>query len=188
MKPNLNRPRKDERSELIRLKAMRNALYALVGFMIVAIIVRIADGGKLGWEFWALIGTAYTLVISRRIYGDIEEPRDRFGRPLPVEDDKKSAAVRRRSYALDSVVFAAVCAVMEIFFLLGDENRSDSALLEKLFPSLPPVGIMAVAVALTVIIAFVASFLLRWLVGEALTVRAYRKELQKLDEESNGDE
>jgi hypothetical protein len=77
---------------------------------------------------------------------------------------------------------------MEIFFLLGDENRSDSALLEKLFPSLPPVGIMAVAVALTVIIAFVASFLLRWLVGEALTVRAYRKELQKLDEESNGDE
>ena len=174
----------DERQKQITAKAVTNGFIFLIICMVIALVHDIATTGDAGWELWSLIGASLVIIISRRILGDVEQPKNIMGKPLPTGSSKQDRTARKKDYAIQSGIFALACACMDILLMsAGAEDVTDYELTTLLFPSLEK----GVAVAVTAVIAFVTMFIIsyvcEYLIGEQYTVKRYNKMLAELDSE-----
>lgn len=181
---NNNNPVIDERQKLINTRAMANSGIFLALCLGAAMLYKVFTTDDPGWEFWALIGASFVSILSRRILGDIDEPKNISGKPLPTGSTKQERLTRRKDYALRSVIFAAACAVMDILLVaFGKTDNADYELAEYLFPTLSK----GMTVALSAVIAFgsmfLISFLFDYLIGEFFKVKRYNQMLAALDED-----
>ncbi len=178
----------DERQKEIRLKAIAFGGVFVVLCLIIAIAVDIVNTGDVGWEFWALIGASFVVVISRRIMGDVEAPKDFFDRSLPTGDTKEDRRYRKMDYARKSALFAGVFAVMDVLLIgFGAEELTDLVLTEMLFPSLGHAATTAVTAVIVFVTMFVISYVCEYLIGEYYKVKTYNRLMAELDAEEDGE-
>lgn len=178
----------DERQQLISLKAIRNAFFALIACLSVSMIYKAIRFSDPGWEFWAIIAACFVILISRRVLGDIERPKDFFGRPMPLGNTKEDKWARKKSYFADSLVFASVCCVMDVLvFLGGKDGGLDTGLAEMLFPSFHPYLTVAITAAVTFIGMFFISYVFDYIIGEKFKVKKYNEICRMLEEDDEND-
>ena len=103
-----NNNQMDERQLLISIKAMACGFVFLLACIIISMFCNIFTTGEAGWEFWAMLSSTLVILIARRILGDVEQPRDLMGKPLPTGSSKNERQLRKKDYALQSLIFAAV--------------------------------------------------------------------------------
>ncbi|MBR6563150.1 MAG: hypothetical protein IKK70_04355 [Clostridia bacterium] len=183
---NQNNVQLDERQMQIRAKTTLVALtFALIS-LIVATAVRIMQTDDIGWEFWVMLGIILIMAVGDRFFGDIEEPKDMLGRPLPLGNNKEDRAKRIKNYALESGIFALACAVMDILLIAtGKDDVTDMELAEMLFPNLDKVVTVAITAVIAFVTMFVISFIFEYVIGEKYKVKKYNALLAKLDAEEN---
>lgn len=174
----------DERQKQITCRAMANAGIFLMICIIVSMLCKVFTEESLGWEFWSLLGASVVLIVSRRKLGDVEEPKDVMGKPLPTGNTRQEKNIRKKDYAIQSAIFALACTVMDILLVAsGKDDVADLELAELLFPSLSK----GATVAVTAVIAFVGMFLISYvfdyLLGEFYTVRKYNQMLSEMEDE-----
>lgn len=173
----------DERQVQINLKAMAWAGIFLLGCIIVSMLVKIFTTDGLGWEFWAILGASAVVFITRRILGDVEQPRDLFNRPLPTGNSKEDRSRRKKDYCLQSVMFASVCTGMDILLIGFGKDVADLELAQLLFPGLNHWAAVAISAVIAFVSTFLISYLFDYVIGEFYTVRRYNKMLAELDDE-----
>ncbi len=179
----------DERQQAITLKAIAFGGIFVVLCMIVAIAVDIVNTGDVGWEFWALIGASLVMLISRRVMGDVEAPKDMFNRPLPTGDSKEDRRERKKDYALQSLVFASAFAVMDLVLAgFGVEDLSDLEFIQAVLPSANHVTAVAVTVVFAFVSMFAVSYVCEYLIGEQYKVKTYNRMMAELDCEEDDDD
>jgi hypothetical protein len=174
----------DERQNQITKKAIVFGFVFLIACMFIVTVYRIATTGDVGWELFGIVGASAVILISRRLMGDIEQPLDYKNRPLPTGMTKADRLARCKNYAVSSVIFALVFAVMDILLVAFGENEvTDYELARMIFPNLNK----GVTIVVTAVIAFVTMFLISfvfdYLVGEYFKVKRYNKMIAQLDEE-----
>jgi len=172
----------DERQMQINTKAMAIGGAFLSLCVAASMIYKVITTEDMGWEFWALIGTCLVLLSSRNLLGDVEQPKDMLGRPLPTGNTKEEKRLRKRDYALGGLLFGGVCAAMDVLLIgFGWDEVTDLELTELLFPGLGKIP----TVALTAVIALVSmgliSYIFDYLVGEFFKVKRYNKMLSELE-------
>lgn len=174
----------DERQMQINIKAMAFGGVFLTVCVAAAMIYKVCTAGELGWEFWAIIGTCLVLLISRNLLGDVEPPKSLLGQFLPTGDTPEEKGRRKRSYALESLLFAGACAVMDVLLIgFGWDEVTDLALTEMLFPNLGHVATTAVTAVIVLVSVFVLSYVFEYLVGEKFKMKRYNKMIAALEEE-----
>ena len=172
----------DERQIQITLKAMGwGGLFlglCVVASMIYKIIVH-EDGG---WEFWALLGTAFVIGFTRKRMGDVDQPLDLFNKPLPTGSSKKERLIRIKDYILQSLVFAAGYTVLDILLItFGKDETTDLSIAQTLFPNVSMVTAVVITAVITFVSIFVISCIIEYLAGELYTIPRYNKMLAELD-------
>jgi membrane protein YdbS with pleckstrin-like domain len=174
----------DERQKQITTQAVTNGFIFLVVCMVIAMVFDIAKTGDVGWELWGLIGASVVIIISRRIMGDVEQPKDIWNRPLPTGSSKQDRNARKKNYAADSAIFALVCAGMDILLMsAGAEDTADYELTVLLFPNLEKWVAVAVSAVIAFVSMFIISYIFDYLIGEKFTVKRYNKMIAELDSE-----
>lgn len=168
----------------IRSKTTLTALAFAILCLIAATAVRIIRTGEIGWEFWVILGICLIMAVGDRFFGDVEEPKDMFGRPLPLGSTREDKRARIKNYLLESVIFALACAVMDILLIAtGRDDVTDMEIAEILFPSLGKVATVAVTAVIAFVVMLVISFIFEYIIGEKFKVKKYNKLLEALDEE-----
>ena len=173
----------DERQKLIGYKSLSVTCVFLIVCLSVATIYNIITTDTMGWEFWGLLGACVVMAASRRLMGDIEEPKDIMNRPLPLGYAKQDKHKRKINYACTSAMFGLACGVFDILLVLFAENDSvDYDLTQLLFPSLGKWATVAVTAVITFVTAFVISYVMDYILGEH-KIKKYNQMLKELDEE-----
>lgn len=179
-----NNEQLDERQVLIGQKAVGFAGIFLMICMGVATVYNIATKDSPGWEFWALIGACFVIIISKRILGDIEQPKSITGKLLPTDSSKKSKFIRIKDYCMQSVVFGLACAVMDILLMLfGEHDFVDAQLTEIIFPSLSKFPTVIITALLAFASAFIISFISEFIIGEFYKIKKYNKMLSTFEDD-----
>ncbi len=174
----------DERQKSILVKAQAIAGVFLMLCVVASLVYDIITTGDAGWELWALIGTALVMLISRRVMGDVEAPKDIFNRPLPTGNSKEDRRRRKIDYAVQSLLFAGVVAVMDVVLIgFGKDEVTDMELTKLLFPSLGHVTTVIVTAVIAFATMFVISYAAEYLVNECYVVKAYNRMLNELEDE-----
>lgn len=172
----------DERQQFINQKAVGIAGIFLMICIACSMIYKVVTTDSPGWELWALIGSCFVIVISKRIMGDIEQLKSITGRPLPTDNSKKSRIIRIKDYVWQSIIFGVACGVMDVFLMLfGANDNVDVELTEYLFPGISKSMAVLVTAAIAFLTAFVISFIAEYLVGEFYKVKKYNKMLETLE-------
>lgn len=173
----------DERQKQIQTQAMAWGYVFLCLSLLIAMIVRFVRTEEAGWEFFILNMGCIVVFLARRILGDVEQPKNLAGKPLPTGSSKKDRAARVKDYALGSCIFAGVFAMMDILLVAFSRTTSDLEVTEFLFPSLDRglvIGLSAVVAFLTM---FLISFVFTYFISENFKVKRYNKMLAELDED-----
>lgn len=103
-----------------------------------------------------------------------------LGRELPTGTSPQERRIRRRSYALDALLFSAAIAVLSgIGLLIGDASAIDAIPL----PLAGLAGAMLGAV-LAGLIGFVVFYTLNYVIGESES-RAVERRLARLERQSS---
>jgi cytochrome c biogenesis protein CcdA len=174
----------DERQSQITQKSIVFGFLFLVACLLAAIIYKIVTTGDAGWELFAIVGASAVILIARRLMGDIEQPLDYKNRPLPTGNTKPEKMVRIKNYAVNSVIFGLVFAVMDIVLLLFSEHEvSDYKLTQVIFPNLSEGLTLAITAVVAFVTMFAVSFVIDYLVGEFFKVRRYNKMIAELENE-----
>lgn len=174
----------DERQKQITVKAMAMAGAFLCLCVSISMIYKVITTENLGWEFWALLGCALVTVISRRLMGDIEPPKSITDKPLPTGNSKRERRIRQKDYALQSVLFALVCAGMDVLLIsFGKDDVTDYDLTTVLFPELGRTATIALTALIAFVSMFIISYIVEYLVGEKYKVKKYNQMLAMLEEE-----
>ena len=173
----------DERQVQINLKAMAWAGIFLLGCIIVSMFIKIFTNDSMGWEFWAILGASVVAIITRRILGDVEQPRDLFNRPLPTGSGKEDRKRRKKDYCLQSLMFAAGCTGMDILLIGFGKDVADLELTQLLFPGLNHWAAVAVSAVIAFASTFLISYVFDYLIGEYYTVRRYNKMIAELEDD-----
>lgn len=177
-----NNNQMDERQQLISIKAMACGFVFLLACIIISMFCNIFTTGEAGWEFWAMFGASLVILIARRVLGDIEQPKDLMGKPLPTGSSKQDRRLRKKDYALQSLIFAAVCAVMDALLIgFGKEENTDIAITQTLLPGIPHLLTVVITAVLTFAVMFLICYIFEYLLGEKYKVRKYNQMLAKLD-------
>lgn len=177
-----NNNQMDERQLQISTKAMACGFVFLFACIIIAMFYNIFTTGEAGWEFWAMLGSTLVILIARRILGDVEQPRNLMGKPLPTGSSKNERQLRKKDYALQSLIFAAVCTVMEVLLIsFGKEENTDISITQTLLPGLPHLLTVVITAVLTFAVMFLISYSFEYLLGEKYKVRKYNQMLAELD-------
>lgn len=177
----------DERQQQIESKSVSFAFVFLVLCVIASMIYKIVTADSAGWELWAIIGTAFVILITNRILGNIEEPKDIFGKPLPLGDSKSEKSTRKKSYALESLCYALGFTVMETLLVSFGRDTADLELTESIFPNLDKIPTVALTAVITFVIMFAVSMVFDYLGGEH-KVKRYNKMLAALESDDEEDE
>lgn len=176
----------DERQMQVRAKTTLVALIFAIISLIVATAVRISKTGDIGWEFWVMLGILLIMAVGDRFFGDVEEPKDMFGRPLPLTSSKEDKAKRIKNYMLESGIFALACAVMDILLIAtGKDDVTDMEVAEMIFPSLGRGMTIAVTAVIAFATMFVISFIFEYIIGEKYKVKKYNELIARLDAEDD---
>lgn len=181
-----NNNQMDERQLLISTKAMAWGFVFLLACIIISMFFNIFTTGEAGWEFWAMLGATLVILIARRILGDVEQPKNLMGNPLPTGNTKQDRLIRKKDYALQSLIFAAVCAGMDVVLIgFGKDDVTDLEITQKLLPGLPHVVTVIITTILTFAVMFLISYLFEYLIGEKYKVRKYNQMLAELDDDAD---
>ncbi len=178
-------PELDERQQLITLKAIRNAFFVLIAFILISMIYKIITVGSVGWELIALIIASVVIIVTRKMSGEVDEPRNVWNKPMPLGSSKKDRRARKISYLVDSLIFATICTALDVVIFLFDSDSVDAELIETFFPG---VNITIVAVVFSIvsfIIMFAISYVFEYVVGEKFKVKKYNEAYSKMDDEEN---
>lgn len=174
----------DERQKEIFRKSCCTAYIFLVLCVGASLIYKVFTTESMSWEFWALIGCCLVMLISRRIYGDIEVPTDIKDRPLPTGNSREDRKARKKDYAIRSVIFASAFAVMDVLLMAtGRNDVSELELAEYLFPSLNKLTTVIVTAVIAFVGMFIISYIFDYIVGEKFKVARYNKMIAELDAE-----
>lgn len=173
----------DERQQQINTKAVAAGAVFLMVCMFAAMIYDLITYETLGWEFWGLIGMCIVINIAKRVMGDVEQPKDIHGQPLPTGNLLADKKARRKDYALRSVIYALASAVLLALLLYFGTDTADVQLVLLLIPGLPLWAAMVLATILCFAVSFGISYGVDWLIGEKYTVKRYRAMEAALDEE-----
>lgn len=185
-KSNRQKPIVDEREQLISMKSCIAGFVFVLVCLVVATVYDIVKYGEPGWEIWGFLGACLVIVIANRSLGNVEQPKDIFNRPLPTGNTKEERKKRFVAYVLDSLMFGAIFAVMDVIFFLGiEEDITDMEMAKTLFPNLGDVELIIVAVLIGFVSMFVISLVFDYLVGEFYKVRRYNKMLAELDNDED---
>ncbi len=180
------KPILDERQQLINLKSIRNAFCVLVGFVTVSMLYKMIVLKTIEWEIWALVIACIVIIVTRNISGDFEEPRNIWNKPIPLGNTKKERQARIKSYLLDSAIFAVICTIMDVIFLIFNKNDNvDAELVKLFFPDLNTTSIVIVFSVISFIVMFLVSFIFEYFVGEKIKVKKYMKMCEKMNNEEN---
>ncbi len=132
----------DERQKLIGIQSLANAGIFMMICVIISGAYKIATTGVPGWEFWSMLGACVVMLVSRRLLGDVEQPKDIMNRPLPVGNSREDRNARKKNYAIQSAIFAFACAAMDIMlFAFGEHEYIDMEMTQYFFPSLSKVNV-----------------------------------------------
>ena len=130
------------------------------------------------------MGGCGVILLARRILGDVEQPKDLMGKPLPTGSSKKERQRRKKDYALQSLIFAAVCSGMDVLLIgFGKEENTDIAITQTLLPGLPHTVTVVITAVLTFAVMFLISYIFEYLVSEKYKVRKYNQMLAELDDD-----
>ncbi len=174
----------DERQQQINYRSIAYAGIFLAICVAASMIYKVITTDNFSWEFWAIIGMCFVIIISRRVMGDIEEPKDIMGKPLPLGSDKADKRTRLKDYASRSLIFAGACAVMDIVLVaFGKDDVSDYVLAKMIFPGLNKWLTVALTAVIALAVMFTISFVVDSIIGENFKVKRYNKMLDELDEE-----
>ncbi len=173
----------DERQKLIQTQAMAWGYVFLCLSLVVAMIVRFVRTEEAGWEFFILIMGCIVVLLARRILGDVEQPKNLAGKPLPTGSSKKDRAARKIDYALGSCIFAGVFAVMDILLVSFGKTTSDLEITEYLFPTLNRGLVIALSAVVSFVTMFLISFVFTYLITEHFKIKRYNKMLAELEDE-----
>lgn len=172
----------DERQVQINLKAMCFGGGFMTLCAIISMICKLVATQSLGWEFFALIGACAVIGIASHMMGDIEQPKDLFKRPLPTGSTKEERNLRKKNYALESLIFATACTVMDVLlFTFGQTETADLSLTQYLFPGLHTITAVALSAVFSFAVTFGLSYLFDYLYGEKFKVARYNKMIRELD-------
>ena len=178
----------DERQMQIRGKSVVVALVFVLICLGVATVYRVVTTENIGWEFWVILATLAVMLISGRVFGDIEAPKDIWGKPLPLGNSKEDKRARKKDYLLRSVYFALGMAVMEIILIAtGEFELTDMDVAEAIFPNLSRGTTIAVTVVIAFVSMFIISFVFDYIIGEKFKVKRYNALMAKLDAEDEED-
>ncbi len=185
MKNNNNNNIPDERQMQIRAKSTLITLVFVLLCLLAATIYRVVTTDNIGWEFWVILGSLLVMLISGRVLGDVEAPKDIMNRPLPLGNSKKDKKARIKNYVLGSCVFALACAVMDIILITsGKDDLTDMDLAEMIFPNLGRTETIIVTAVIAFVSMFIISFICDYLIDEH-RVKRYNKLMAKLDAEED---
>lgn len=174
----------DEREMLANLKATRNAFFVLVGFLVCSMIYNIITTESTGWEFVALIVAAVVIVITRRFLGIFDDPRDAFGRPLPLGDSKEEKRKRNLSYFLESLIFAVICTGFDVALFAESREIIEEGLLGTAFEGMNFFVLLTVIGIVTFVVTFVISFSFEYVVNEKAR-KKFNEMISDMDEDEN---
>ncbi len=178
----------DERQMQIRGKSAAVALVFVLICLGVATVYRVVTTENIGWEFWVILATLAVMLISGRVFGDIEAPKDIWGKPLPLGNSKEDKRARKKDYLLRSVSFALGMAVMEIILIAtGEFELTDMYAAEVIFPNLSRGATIAVTVVIAFVSMFIISYVCDYFIGEKFKVKRYNALMAKLDAEDEED-
>lgn len=176
----------DERQMQIRSKSTLATLVFVLTCLIIAMIYRVATTDEIGWEFWVIIGACLVSVISNRFFGDIEEPKDIFGKPLPLGNSREDKMARIKDYVLQSGIFALACMAMDIILIVkGRDDVTDMEVAEMIFPNLGRTETIIVTAVIAFVSMFAISFICEYFIGEKFKVKRYNKLMAELDAEED---
>lgn len=174
----------DERQQLINLKVCSAAGIFLALCLGVSTGYKLYTTGDIGWEFWTLLGACLVAIISRRVFGDIEQPKSIGGKLLPTGSGKADKKARKTDYTLRSLEFAVVCTVMDVLLVTtGKDEVTDYKIAETLFPALDKTATIILTAVISFVIAFIISYIFDYIVGENFKVKKYNKMIAELDGE-----
>lgn len=174
----------DERQQQINCRAMANAGIFLGLCICASMIYKMVTADSMGWEFFAILGACVVVIISCRVMGDVEQPKDIMNRPLPVSDSKQDRRARKINYAIQSGLFALGFMVMDILLVGFGKSVVDYELATVFFSSLGKGMTIAVTAVIALVFSFVGSYIIDYLVGEH-AVKKYNKMLAQLDAEDD---
>jgi len=176
----------DERQSQITQRAIACGFAFLIICLLIVTIYDLVTTDEIGWELFGIIGASAVVMIARRIMGDVEQPKDYKGRPLPTGNTRIERRTRVKSYAVESLISGAVFGALDILlFLFGEKEGSEEELAQIIFPSLSKELTVAVTAIIAFAVFFAVSFLFEYLVGELYAVRRYNKMISQLDEEED---
>ncbi len=176
----------DERQMQIRGKSAAVAFVFVLICLGVATVYRVVTTDNIGWEFWVILASLAVMLIAGRIFGDIEAPKDIFGKPLPLGNSKEDKKARKKDYFLRSVYFALGMTVMEIILITtGEFELTDMDVAEAIFPNLGRGATIAVTVVIAFVSMFIISYVCDYIIGEKFKVKRYNALMAKLDAEED---
>ena len=174
---------RDERQKQIEYRAMSIAGIFLMICVAIAMVYKVIKTDNIGWEFWVFFGALIILSLSKRIFGDIEQPKSIIGKDLPVGNLKEEKKVRKMNYAIESAIFAFAYSMIDILLvILGKEDITDYELTSLFFPNLNNEMTIVLTALISFVVMFVISFVLEYIVGEN-KVKKYNEMLEKLEED-----
>ncbi len=189
MKKQTNTPVMDERQLEITGKALNIAGGFLALCMVVAVIIDIVTTGEAGWELFALIGSCLVFLIASRKLGDIQPPKNWYGKFLPTGNSQKDRSIRKKSYLISSIVFAGTFALMDILLILfGEEHLTDLEFMQQWFSSLGKLPLTLITAGITFLMIFAVSYPTEYLYHEKYELAKYHKMISALDTEEDDPE
>ena len=162
----------------------RNAFFVLAGFLVCSLIYNIITTESTGWEFVALIVAAVVIVITRRFLGIFDDPRDAFGRPLPLGDSKEEKRKRNLSYFLESLIFAVICTGLDVALFAESKESIEEGLLGTAFEGMNFFVFLTVIGIVTFVVTFVISFSFEYVVNEKAR-KKFNEMMSDMDEDEN---
>lgn len=178
-----NIPVMDERQQNITGKALNIAGAFLALCMIIAVICDLILSGEPGWELFALVGSCIVFLIANKKLGNIQAPKNWYGKELPTGDSREDKTTRRNSYIIDSLLLGGTFTLTEtLLMVFGKDDLAELEMVKSLIPN-GSYGLLVVVTALlTFVIIFGISFLVNYLFHEKYEVKAYRKMLSDLED------
>lgn len=106
-------------------------------------------------------------------------PKDIMGRPLPTGNTKPEKRKRIKNYIIESVIFAAACAVMDVILIVfGKTDVTDCEIAQMLFPSLNKPLTVILSAVITFSVMFLISFIFEYLITEKISIKRYNKSVE----------
>ena len=166
----------DERAAHANEKAGMICGWVLLGVVLIAAIVRVIRTGEPGWEFFAVIGYPCLFGLLTAKLGNLAEPKDLKGKPLPLGDAPAEKKTRIRYYAAEALIRAVTMGVF--FAILPFFEKDGKQLAEELFAGMNTAVVAVTSAVIGLVIFFIISFAVEYLFGEH-SVRRYRAQFDE---------